>query len=206
MSFECVYRVYKALGCCLKVLFVDHLCQARVRPGASLSTGHRLHHAKSCSARTGKWAPYALALLPPSTDHRHPADRMQNRLCFPSKSCFLFLLLILCLTPLPRSHSRCPLSCLASSLNPLLSLLQSHNNLRRLFQCRGCRGPSLPLTAGCSFKPHGEATNCFSRSFHTRQGSLVVLEETRAGKQAKHTACVDKWCSTGVLWSELKCA
>lgn len=39
-----------------------------------------------------------------------------------------------------------------------------------------------------------------------RQGSLVVLEETRAGKKAKRTACVDKWFSTGVLQSELKCA
>ncbi len=55
------------------------------------------------------------------------------------------------------------------------------------------------LRVGCSLKPHGEAMNCFPRSFHTRQGSLVVLEETRAGKQAKCAACVDKWFSTGVL-------
>lgn len=34
--------------------------------------------------------------------------------------------------------------------------------------------------------------DCVSHSFHTRQASLVVLEKTRAGKQAKHIACVDK--------------
>lgn len=117
VSFKCVYRDCKALGCCLKAHFVDPLCQARVLPAASLSTGHWLHHARSCSARTGKWAPYALALLPLSTDQRHPADRMQNRLCFLSKSCFLFLFLILSLC----LHS--PLTCLASFSNPLFSLL-----------------------------------------------------------------------------------
>lgn len=198
VSFKCVYRICKTLGCCLKAHFVDPLCQARVQPGASLSTGHRLHHARSCSARTGKWTPYALALLPLSTVHRHPADRMQNHLRFLSKPCFLFLILCLVL------HS--PLSCCVSFLNPLLRLLLSHNKLVSLFQCRGCRGLSLPLRGGCSFKPCGEAMNCFSRPFHTRQGSLLGLEETRAGKQAKRFACVDKWFSTGVLLSELKCA
>ncbi|KAM8762203.1 myotubularin-related protein 13 isoform 4-T4 [Acanthopagrus schlegelii] len=176
----------------------DITTQARVQPGASLSTGHRLHHARSCSARTGKWTPYALALLPLSTVHRHPADRMQNDLRFLSKPFFLFLILCLVL------HS--PLSCCVSFLNPLLRLLLSHNKLVSLFQCRGCRGLSLPLRGGCSFKPCGEAMNCFSRPFHTRQGSLLGLEETRAGKQAKRSACVDKWFSTGVLLSELKCA
>lgn len=114
VSFKCVYRVCKALGCCLKVRFVDPLCQARVGPGASLSTGHRLHHARSRSARTGKWAPYALALLPLSTVHRHPADMMQNCLSKP-RLLFLLLILSLCL------HS--PLSCFVSLLNSRLSPL-----------------------------------------------------------------------------------
>lgn len=47
-------------------------------------------------------APYALALLPLSTDRRHPADRMQNCLCSVSP-------------PHPL-----PLTCLASFLNPVL--------------------------------------------------------------------------------------
>lgn len=82
-----VYGVCRALGCCCfkSTLCGQPLCQARVRPGASLSTGHRLHRARSWSACTGKWAPYALAL---STHHRHPADRMQNRLCFLFKTLF----------------------------------------------------------------------------------------------------------------------
>lgn len=37
VSFKCVYRICKTLGCCLKAHFVDPLCQARVQPGASLS-------------------------------------------------------------------------------------------------------------------------------------------------------------------------
>lgn len=113
VSYKCVYSFCKTLCCCLKAHFLDPLYQARVWPRASPSTGHRLHHARSCSACTGKWAPYALALLPLSTVHRHPADRMQNRLCFLSKPCLLFLSLCI--------HSS--LSCPASFLNPRLTLL-----------------------------------------------------------------------------------
>lgn len=126
-----VFTVFvKTLCCCLKAhFFLDLLCQARVWPRASLSTGHWLHHARSCSTHAGKWAPYALALLPLSTVHRHPADGAQNHLCFLSTPCLLFLLLSV-------SASFSPLSCLAPFLNPRLSLLQSPNNWRVLFQCR----------------------------------------------------------------------
>lgn len=130
VSHKRVYSVCKDPVLLFKsTLFLDLLCQARVWPRASLSTGHWLHHARSCSTHAGKWAPYALALLPLSTVHRHPADGAQNHLCFLSTPCLLFLLLSV-------SASFSPLSCLAPFLNPRLSLLQSPNNWRVLFQCR----------------------------------------------------------------------
>lgn len=56
-------------------------CLARSVP---LSTGHRLHRGRSRSVHAGKWSPYALAPLPPSTLCRHPAGRKHNHLCSPS--------------------------------------------------------------------------------------------------------------------------
>lgn len=133
-------RVCKAQGWCVKAHFVDPLCRARVQPWASFSTGHWLQHARSWSACTGKWAPYALDLLPQPTDHRHPANRMHNCLRFLSKSCFQFLPLFL--------------SPLASFLSPLCFR-------GGLFNCRGAGGFLHHSGPGCSCKPHGEAMDYF---------------------------------------------
>jgi len=90
-----------------------------------------------------------------------------------------------------------------SSFHPLPLSYPLSSPLTFLFisTARELQGLSLWLRAGRCRQPLGTPWAVFSRSFHTRQGSLAVLEETRAGKQANHIACIDKWFSTDILWS-----
>lgn len=98
-----VFTVFvKGLCCCLKARSLDPRCEARVWPGAPLSMGHRLHHARSCSSHVGKWTPCAPALLPPSVVHRHTADRTSHHLDFLCKSRPLLFLSFGLRSPLSR--------------------------------------------------------------------------------------------------------
>lgn len=179
LSFKCVYGLFKALGCCVKTEFVDPSCRARVQTWASFSAGPP--------------APTGSVLI--------GLCRQIVSICFCLSSWIIDIQQTGCRTSFFLRAVFCfsfhPLS--ASFLYPLFSLLQGGG-----ISLLGLRGLFLPLKPGSSCKPHGKATDCFSRSFHKRQGSLVVLEETRAVKLANHIACIDKWFSTGILWSELK--
>lgn len=112
-----VFTVFvKGLCCCLKARSLDPRCEARVWPGATRSTGHRLRHARSRSSHVGKWAPYAPALLLPQTPGRQDTPPSWLPSSFPS---LIFGL-------------RSPLSRLS-----LFSTPQCPNNQRVLFQRGG---------------------------------------------------------------------
>lgn len=126
---------------------MDPLRGARVRPRASFSTGHRLQLARSRSTHTGKWAPYALALLSWTIDTQQAGCR--TVLAAFLNASFFFSVSSSCLLPfclytpsplIPRSLFK---STLQSAAGGLISLL-------------GCGGVFLPLRAGCSCKPTGK--------------------------------------------------
>lgn len=141
---------------------------------APLSTGHRLHRGRSRSVRVGKWCPYALALLPPSTLCRRPACRRHNHLYFPST--------------VGSSPSR------LSALTPcflLQSTLKSLVDLNNFYLCQE-RFSATPVLDVFS-----NAMSWLSRSFCTHPGWLFGGASGREASQVY--ACADKWFTTSVL-------
>lgn len=145
-------------------------CLAR---SALLSTGHRLHRGRSRSVRAGKWCPYALALLPPSTLRRHPADRKHNHLCSPST--------------VGSSPSR------LSALTPrslLQSTLKSLVDLKNFFHCQECFSATPVLDV------LSNAMSWLSRSFCTHPG-LIIWRSLGQGGEPSVCMCrqvLHNWC------------
>lgn len=166
---------------------MDPLRGARVRPRASFSTGHRLQLARSRSTRTGKWAPYALALLPWTTDTQQAGCRtilaafLNASFFFSVSSSCLLPFCLYTLSPLiPRSLFK---STLQSAAGGLISLL-------------GCVGLFLPLRA-VLVNPRGNHTLFFPLIPHA-SGLISRLGED-AGREVGQPDCMCRqailnWC------------